>query len=205
MSEENKEFIVKNVRLCFPESLFTRPTFENKLQDKYECQFLLDPKDPEHKVAIKAISAEVKNLIETELGGDKPENKYCCVKTFDMHTKRGKREEYKDMIYIKCKSKQRPRVVDRTLTMMDKDDERIYGGCRALVKFSLWGADSKFGPTIGGNIIVVQWMGNDEPFGAGHISDEEALEGLEELEPDEELFAAGNNTKEETAEENLFG
>lgn len=187
--EEDKTFIIPNVRLCFPQSLFTRPSFRGKVQDKYELSWLLDPKNKEHKPHIKDLMTEKKRLIATELDGEEPENKYCCIKTYDMHTKRGRRPEYEDMIYVKGKNKQKPRVVDRQLQAMDSDDERIYGGCLALVKFNLWARDGSYGPTIGANIIVVQWMGNAEPFGSGMISDEEALGDLEAMEPDGDLFA----------------
>ncbi len=186
-------FRLDNVQLCFPDGIFEKPIWDGERAKQYELGILLDPE--EHEASIEELYANVDEMIDNELEGEEPENRLCAIKDDTMHSKRGMRPEFEGKIYIKAKSKHIAKVVDRQLKPMAADDERLYGGCRATVKISPWCSNGKNGPTIGYNLMVVQWTGNDEPFGSGAVSDEEALDGLESLEPDDDLYGDDEQPK----------
>ncbi|MNK76371.1 hypothetical protein D3C87_959380 [compost metagenome] len=77
---------------------------------------------------------------------------------------------------------------------IDKIDETFYGGCWGNVLIRLWyfNGKSKKNPTkplakrIVAGFVGVQFARNDEPFGSGHVDDEDAWESVEGAGGDED-------------------
>ena len=181
---ETGHIIVRNARISFP-NLHEKAEFEGK-KTKYAGKFLFY-KD-EHKDAI----AEVKKLINKCLTENKQIKKVdgksksmlakdkICFTDGDAD---GGREEYENAMVLSASNPKKPVVLHMNGTKVDDpDDCRIYSGCRVNVKFSFWFQDHKtFGKRINANLVTVQFVGDDEPFSGIAVSEDEAVDGFEDL------------------------
>jgi hypothetical protein len=183
MSEENKNIIIKNVRLSFP-ALFQPTAFTPGDTPKYSASFLLD------KVAnaadIKRIQAEVQRVIAEKWGTKKPANLKSCLHE-------GSEKEYdgydEDIMFISSSNNKKPVLVDKNPKIaLEDEDARLFAGCYVNASISLWAQDNKWGKRINANIAAVQYNRAGEPFGEGAVNAETTFDNIEEEEDGNDLF-----------------
>lgn len=144
---------LKNVRLSFP-SLFQKSSF-NGVEGKYEATLLI-PKDSE-------MATVVKNQIETMLKDNKAKlsSDKICLKDGDQVEYDG----YAGNYTLKAGSNKRIQILDRDLSVITEEDEKIYAGCYVNAVISFWYQDNNFGKRINANLLGVQFFSHGEPFG----------------------------------------
>jgi hypothetical protein len=153
---------IASARLSFP-SLFNTAQFGGEDTGKYEATLILDK--VEHAETIKAIQAQINELMKTELKGKIPSDK-IALKDGD----ESGRPEFEGKMTIKASSKRRPLVINRDKSPITAEDNIIYAGCYVHAIVSLWAQNNQFGKRINASLDGVQFARDGEPFGDGGIS-----------------------------------
>lgn len=167
---------LKNVRLSFP-SLFRMAEFGGESTGKYEATFVLDK--VEHADAIKAIEAQINELMKNDLKSKLAADK-ICLKDGDTLG----RPEFEGKYTIKASTKKRPVVIDRDKSQLAEEDNKPYAGCYVNGILSLWAQNNQYGKRINAQLDGVQFYADGEPFGDAGISVDE-FEEYEPFETDE--------------------
>jgi|SRR5690554_2667896 len=162
---------LKNVRLSFP-SLFRMAEFGGESTGKYEATFVLDK--VEHADAIKAIEAQINELMKNDLKSRLAADK-ICLKDGDTLG----RPEFEGKYTIKASTKKRPVVIDRDKSQLAEEDNKPYAGCYVNGILSLWAQNNQYGKRINAQLDGVQFYADGEPFGDAGISVDE----FDEYEP----------------------
>lgn len=169
---------LKNVRLSFP-SLFQMATFNGESTGKYESTFILDK--VEHADAIKELTANINELMKTELksklGADR-----ICLKDGDEQD----RPEFENKMTIKASTKKRPLVIDRSKSPITEDDDIIYAGCYVNAIISLWAQNNGYGKRINAQLDGVQFVKDGEPF-ADNATSVDAFDAFDEDQFDDNI------------------
>jgi len=188
MSKTLEPMILTNVRASFINQIFDKGTFtDGKPNSKFSVTLIFD-KPEEHKPLLKLVKKSVDQLIESELKGEEPEDKYMVVKTDKNRTKKGNRPEYKGFVTIKAANASRPIAINKDKSPVTQEDGVFYSGCRVNVKVSFWANLGDYGATVGCNVIAVQFAGDDERLDEAGMSAAEAAEGFPEMEDDSDPF-----------------
>ena len=156
---------LKNVRLSFP-SLFRMAEFGGESTGKYEATFVLDK--VEHADAIKAIEAQINELMKNDLKSRLAADK-ICLKDGDTLG----RPEFEGKYTIKASTKKRPLVINRDKSAISESDNIVYAGCYVNAIVSLWAQNNNYGKRINAQLDGVQFCRDGEPFGDGGVSVDE--------------------------------
>lgn len=156
---------LKNVRLSFP-SLFRMVEFGGESTGKYEATFVLDK--VEHADVIKAIEAQINELMKNDLKSKLAADK-ICLKDGDTLG----RPEFEGKYTIKASTKKRPVVIDRDKSQLAEEDNKPYAGCYVNGILSLWAQNNQYGKRINAQLDGVQFYADGEPFGDAGISVDE--------------------------------
>ena len=161
---------IRNARLSFP-SLFQKAVFDGK-EGKYEATLLFPKTDTktydEIIAAIEACKEENKN---TKV----PKAKYFIQDGDDKKEYDG----YEAMWAVKAANKKRPTLIDRDLTPITEDDNKLYAGCYVNAIIEPWSQSNTFGKRINANLLGIQFVKDGEPFGDGGTSaDPDEFENL---------------------------
>lgn len=190
---------VDNVRLSYP-FVGTPAEDENddgKLQKKWRIVGML-PKTT-HGEAKNLIKEQIEALI-AEVNKKDPKAK---VPSSHWFLTNGNDKEDENMaghfLVSASENKYRPKARDAKGQIIDdiaKIDETFYGGCWGNLLIRLWyfGGTSKSNPKkplakrIVAGFVGVQFVKNDEPFGAGKVDDDDAWEssGSDDADEDED-------------------
>lgn len=147
----------------------------------------LFPKGLEYRDAKDALKDYITDMVRTDLKmKDIPADKKF-LRDGDLAGK----EEYKGMFSISAgDSKRRPTTLDNRrdpktgkarVLVRGEDDDRIYPGCWVNILIRPWSQNhKKWGKRINANLIVVQFVSDDEPFGTGVISQEDIEETFDD-------------------------
>lgn len=156
---------IANARLSFP-SLFRTAQFGGDDTGKFEATFILDKS--EHAATIKAIEAQIQQLMKDELKGKLPAEKIALKDGDDLD-----RPEFEGKMSIKASTKRRPLVIDRDKTPISEEDNRVYAGCYVNAIISLWAQNNQFGKRVNASLEGVQFAADGEPFGTGGVDVDE--------------------------------
>lgn len=138
--------------------------------------------EPGYRPAKDLLVKYINNMIRTDLKvKDIPADKKF-LRDGDLAGK----EEYEGMLTISAgDGKNRPKAYDnrkdpRTgkpkLLKPGEDEDRIYAGCWVNVLIRPWAQNhKKWGKRVNANLLAVQYVSDDEPFGTGRVS-QEAIE-----------------------------
>lgn len=171
MSDE-RFFMLRNVRISFPH-LFEPPVINGEI-GKPGATLLLD--ETEHAEDIKRIKAHLDELAKAKfkktLTGDK-----LCLRPGEE-----KREEYAGYYALSANSKTPIVVLDARKNLITNPNKSpIYAGCRVNAKVSFWAQDNNFGRRVNGNLVAVQFAGDDAPLDASFVSVDQAMDGFDEF------------------------
>ncbi len=182
----SEAFIIRNGRLSFP-NIFRKGSFEGKENAKFDAVIICDDQTEGTQLAIDAF----KQVLKEGLQGKRPESsKYICLKNDEIRdgsdNPKANRDEYKGHWTLSAKNKNRFPCVSENengkLIEHDEDSWPGYSGCRVDVKVSLFAGRGANGAVVGANLLALKFVGDDEPFGDGNLSLEEAVDGFGTLE-----------------------
>lgn len=190
------ELITEEIRIAFPSLDAPRRVLDSK-RETYQATLLL-PADFDLKPLRKAIAAVVR-----EQWGDtakKKGDRIYVVKgkkrvalrlpIIEAAEKADQYDGYdEDGHYVNASSGMQPRLVDRRNRAADA--EGFYGGCWCRVHLKAYAWDNKSGCGVSFSLEGLQKTKDDERFGGGGMSSENAFESLDpddedELEEDED-------------------
>jgi len=167
---------LNRVRLSFPD-LFKAKAFDggDQTNAKFGCSFLMDP--TKHKKEIAAIEAAITETAETKWGKGKiPKSLKTCLGDGDEKDYAG----YEGTMFISTSTKTRPPVVDRDLSPIVEEDNKIYGGAWVNATLSLWAQDNQFGKRVNAQLRSVQFVADGEAFGVAPVDASQEFEVLED-------------------------
>lgn len=155
-------------------------SFQPGQTPRYEATFLADPSREDHMEQMKAIKAAAIALCEAK-GWDYDEVDKCFGMA-DKHPKKKKYDGYAGMFYLVSANEDQPIVVGRNLEPLVPGKKPYpYSGCRLNTNPTLWTQDNEFGQAIRCNLRIVQFVGDDTPFGRGAADPEDEFEKLPPL------------------------
>lgn len=179
MPEPRNTVMLNNVRVSFPH-FWDKPVI-NGDEGKHSGVFLLDKNDKAHQATYKALLTAIGRLAkERNKGKALPSSKIFLRDGDDSG-----RDEYAGYWTVNAATKSRPPVVlDRSARkVLSKTEDRIYAGCRVNAKIDPWWQNNQYGTRCNASLITVQFVRDDEPLDGSYVSEDEAVEGFEELEP----------------------
>lgn len=170
---------VKNVRLSY-EHLFQKYAGNDGDSLRYSAVFIL-PNETHSKV-IKQINEHIHELAADEIDGKVKRDNFFLRNGDDS----GK-DEYEDAWTINAAdSKRRPTVVNRDKSPITEEDGIVYSGCWVNLLIRPWAQDNKFGKRINANLLMVQFVADDEAFSGSSVPDaDDVFEDLEDAEFDD--------------------
>lgn len=183
---------IDNVRLSYPhlDTPFKSEGDDGNTKETYSLEAML-PKDTH--TAAKDLIKKVLNQIQVD-NDAKVKTEHWFLKNGDDADK----PEYEGHFLVKASDTRRPSVRNRDGSAMSEREiaDRIYGGCWANVLIRPWyfNGKAKNGKTypkrLLANLVAVQFVRDDEPFGEGRISDEgvwDAVDGDDGMGDDDGL------------------
>lgn len=184
---------VSNVRLSYPHLDKPYKKEGDPGVAKYGVVGLL-PKDT-HKAAKKLIEEEIEKVLKEAkvkaLASDKK-----CLRDGDESGK----EEHEGSWTLSAREERRPILKesnDGELTTVEPEDakETFYGGCWASLLIELWFQNNKHGKRVNASLRAVTKKADDEAFGEGRISEEDAEEAFEDDDDFEGPASRGSSKK----------
>lgn len=170
MIDEKGFLMLKNVRVSFPH-LFEAPVINGE-EGKCGAVLLLD--ETVHAKQITFIKQHLDELAKAKFKKPLPSDKLCLRLGTD------KRPEYEGYYALACNSKVPIVVLDaRAQVITDPAKSPIYAGCRVNAKVSFWVQDNNFGKRVNGNLVAIQFAGDDEALDASYVPVDTAVEGFD--------------------------
>ncbi len=167
----NKEYIIKNARLSFPD--LHEPKSVNGGKPRYGASFLLDKvKD---KGTIKEINAIMAEIAKEEFGGKLPSGDRLAIRDGSDKDYDG----YENAMVVsgaRAEKRKRPVVVNAKNEPVAPDEDGYpYAGCYVHAKLNFYslngdkdkGHEKSHGKRICCEIQVVKFSKHGEPFGSG--------------------------------------
>ena len=74
---------------------------------------------------------------------------------------------FEGMLFVSCRSGQRPLILDRDKTPLTASDGKPYSGCYANVGVEFWAQDNQYGKRINTSLRWVQFVKDGDSFGGG--------------------------------------
>jgi len=168
----SERVIVPKARLSYPH-VFKPTAFQGEGEPKFSASFLVPKSDKEfYKLITAAQEAAVKELY----GAKKPQN----FETWGVQDGDKLEDEAANGHWVvKASNKAKPKVVDAQGTAI-LDEVDVYGGCyvRGVVNAKAYGTAAKGGVTL--ELLVVQKVGDGEPFSGAAKAMSAAVEDLGE-------------------------
>lgn len=168
---------LNRVRLSFP-ALFKAKKVNEKDQGdpKFNAVFLLDK--TKDAAQIDALRQAVVAVAKEKWPGAKlPAGIKYCVR--DGAEKEDMPGYGKGVNFVSASNQHRPSVVDRDLTPIVEDDNKIYAGCYVNAVIRLWAQDNSFGKRINAQLNGVQFVGDGEAFGEKPFNAQEEFQPLD--------------------------
>lgn len=165
-------YMVEGLRLSFHD-FWTAKAFQAGMQEKFSGAFIFDPSTKEGKAALGQLVQWMNEEVEKPTWPKgKPANvpNYFMTKGDEKLTSTGEtRPEYAGKIILSAKSLKRPTLINRDKSQVTEQDGVFYSGCRVNAIFRVYGVNKK-NPCIAAELKGVQFMADDEPFGAAPLS-----------------------------------
>lgn len=155
--------MIKNARIGYPK-LFVPEAVKNdpNARPRYGCAIYLPKSDEATKAKI---DIELQRIAKEKLKGVMPKSKDLAIKDGDGEDGDENTAGCWIISANRQESQGRPTVIDRDRSPLTQEDARIYAGCRCdyLVGFYVPSGWKK----IACGLEIVQFRGDDEPFGVG--------------------------------------
>jgi hypothetical protein len=185
----NKEYILKNVRLSFPNLHEAKSV--NGGAPRYGAAFLLD-KDSDKK-QIKEIEAILKEIADAEFGGKLPTGDRLALRDGAEKDYDG----YENAMVVsanRAEKRRRPAVVNSKNEQVSPDEDGYpYAGCFVHAKVNFFsmngkndkGHDPTHGKRICAELQVVKFSKHGEPFGSSTPTVDDMPDSDEEIDEDD--------------------
>lgn len=171
---------LSNVRLSFPH-LFTARAVNEGDKPKFSCNLILD--DEKHAKLIRTLERAIDKVADEHWKGKVPKTLKICLRDGDEYADKDGYGE--GTHFLTASSDKRPPVVDRDMTPIADEDDKVYAGCYVNVTIRLWAQDNKYGKRVNAALRAVQFVKDGDAFGAEPIDAENEFDALDE-DPDEE-------------------
>ena len=164
MSATSDVVKLRNVKLSFPE-LFRPRAFQEGQTPKFQATFLLDPSSKEGAAQIKMLQSKIKEVLVEAYGDEKsvPKGVKACLKDNEVEGK--EYNGYEGMWFISTSNTVRPTVVDRDLSPITEDDDKMYPGAVVNATITLWSQNNQYGKRVNANLRAIQFVKDSERFG----------------------------------------
>lgn len=172
---------LKNVRLSYAH-LFTARAVNEGDKPKFSASFILDKE--KHAKAIKQVQAAIKQLAMEAFKGKVPSTLKPCLRDGEEYEDKDGYGE--DVMFIAASSDKRPPVVDRDMTPITAEDDKIYSGCYVNVTLRLWVQNNQYGKRVNAALRAVQFVRDGEALGAEPVNVDEEFEELDDEEDEDE-------------------
>lgn len=176
--------MIPNARLGYPK-LWKAEAIKDMADSKprFGCAIYLPKSDEATKAKI---DTEITRLAKLHFKGTKPKAKDICIVDGDGEDGDENTKGYWIISANRAESQGRPQVVDRKAKPIDSSDaSTVYAGCRCNFLVSFF--KPKSWNKICASLEIVQFVKDDEPFGAPRPKAEDVMP---ELPDDEEEFEA---------------
>lgn len=164
-----------NVRLSFPHLFSARAVNEGD-KPKFSANFILDAETQKKQIA--ALEKGIAQVAEEHWKGKVPKGLKVCLRDGEDYADKDGYGE--GTFFITASSDKRPPVVDRDMTPVAEEDDKIYAGCYVNVTVRLWAQDNKYGKRVNAALRAVQFVKDGEAFGAEPIDPDSEFEPLDE-------------------------
>jgi hypothetical protein len=176
-----KVVVLKDVRLAFPQDLWTPGQYEGKGAFSYGAQFLMAPDSEAKKICDEAIREVA--VAEWKSKAD------MCLEEYRMNKQKfpflngDRRPEYNGFpgnwaLTAKAQEKKKPLVVNKNPKIpVGENDGIIYGGCYVNAKVEFW-AQSGTNAGVRCSLLVVQFVRDGDSFGGGAMASIDDMDDL---------------------------
>lgn len=162
------------VRLSFPH-LFTARAVNEGDKPKFSANFILD--NDEHEDLIAELEDAIESVATEQWKGKTPKNLKTCLRDGEDYADK---DGYGDgTMFLTASTDKRPPVVDRDMSPIVEDDDKIYAGCFVNATIRLWAQDNQYGKRVNANLRAVQFVRDGDAFGAEPIDIENEFAPLD--------------------------
>lgn len=168
--------LVRGVRASYPH---IGTPYKGKGADKARYGMTgLMPKGKKYRDAKDLIRDEIRRIVKEQNKGKDIAAKYKFLRDGD----EAGREEYEGMFEVHAGEYKRPAArhkirdpkTNRPKKLTPEEaDEIIYPGCWVNMLIRPWWQDNEWGKKVNANLIAVQFVGDDESFGQGRVSEDD--------------------------------
>ena len=175
---------IKNVRASYPH--LDKPTAfrdQNGQEGRvtYNIKVLI-PKTPDYEECIDLLNKRIEKVKRLTQIDRLPKNMRCLRDGDDTE-----KPEEAGMWTLSANEVRPPTLRDRRRQIIPNADANkvFYGGCIVSVLIKMWGQKNGYGQRVNANLIAVQFVRDDAPFGRGRISDAEVDASFDDLGDDD--------------------
>jgi hypothetical protein len=142
-------------------------------------------------IASKKTHKEAKDQLVKMIDAILAEHKVKAIPSANKFVRNGDdagKDEYVGAWTIKASEDKRPSCRDRKGQTIDREDvaDAIQSGFWGNILIRPWWQDNDFGKKVNANLLAVQLVKEDEPFGEGRISEEDIDETFESVDDDDD-------------------
>jgi len=184
MSDKRKEgqLLLTNGRIRYPKLYTPEPIKgDPNAKPRYSCVFYL----PKTNVKAKAaIDSEIERLSKLHFKGKVPKTSMLFIKDGDGEDGDENTKGCWIISANRATKQGRPQVVDKDgRTPIDSQDTKVYSGCRVNILIDVYKPNGWDRICCG--LEIVQWIGDDEPFGDGAVKAADVMPDLSDEDEDE--------------------
>ena len=185
MAEEKKGniFSLTNARLAFPQ-IFEPKAFQGEGAEVYSASLLIDPKTPEGKKQVALIDSILLTVAKDKWGA-KAEAVLKSLKAADktfLHDGdlKSDYDGFPGNLFVSCRSKTRPLVLDRDKAPLTQKDGRPYGGCYVNASIEVWPQDGVYGRRINASLRGIQFVKDGDAFSGGAPASDDEFDSVDD-------------------------
>jgi len=156
MSKNPKRVVTPMFRASYAH-VFKATAMEGSDEKNYSISMIF-PKSTD----LKPIKAAIQAAIKEKWGDKKPKGLRLPFRDGD--EEREEDEAYAESIFINCKSKNKPGIIDRDRNDI-LDESEFYSGCYARATVTAYAWDNKFGKGVSLGLDNLQKLKDGEPLG----------------------------------------
>lgn len=178
--------LLRQVRCSYPH--LDKPWTMGEGEPKYQMEGMI-PKTKEYEPGLRALKARINAIIRENKTAELPESRLCLKDGAST----GKPEKA-DYYVFKASENNAPKLRGRRRdprtgmaeVIPNEDANKVfYGGCWVNMVVKFWWQNNKHGKRVNANLLIVQFVQDDDAFGRGRISDEDVDDFLDEIEDEE--------------------
>lgn len=167
-----------NVRLSFPH-LFTARAVNEGDKPKFSANFIIDLE--RQQKLVRELEAAIESVSRDQWKDKVPKTLKVCLRDGEDYADKDGYGE--GTVFVTASTDKRPPVVDRDMSPIVEEDDKIYAGCYVNATIRLWAQDNQYGKRVNAALRAVQFVKDGDAFGAEPINVESEFEVLDEDKP----------------------